>query len=80
MAFAMDGGLWVMPVAIDGKPRDVPREVVREAVDFPSCRPIALRILFVGPKGMKRVDLESGRATHVGVQHHYEAVSQAVVS
>ena len=27
MAFAMDGGLWVMPVAIDGKPRDVPREV-----------------------------------------------------
>ena len=24
---------------------------------------------------MKRVDLESGRATHVGVQHHYEAVS-----
>ena len=75
MAFAMDGGLWVMPVAIDGKPRDVPREVVREAVDFPSWSPDSASILFVGPKGMKRVDLESGRATHVGVQHHYEAVS-----
>ena len=75
IAFAMDGGLWVMPVAIDGKPRDVPREVVREAVDFPSWSPDSASILFVGPKGMKRVDLESGRATHVGVQHHYEAVS-----
>ena len=75
MAFAMDGGLWVMPVARDGTPRDVPREVVREAVDFPSWLPDSASILFVAPNGMKRVDLESGRASHVGVQHHYEAIS-----
>ena len=74
MAFAMDGGLWVMPVALDGTPRDVPREVVRDAVDFPSWSPDGASILFVTPKGMKRVDLESGRASRVGVQHTYEAV------
>ena len=75
MAFAMEGGLWVMPVALDGTPRDVPREVVREAVDFPSWLPDSASILFVGPRGMKRVDLVSERASYVGVRHHYRAIS-----
>ena len=75
LAFAMAGGLWVMPVERDGTPREPPREVVAEAVDFPSWSPDGESIFFVAPKGLKRVDLETGRARYIDVQHHYESIS-----
>ena len=39
MAYATDGGLWIVPVTLDGEPTGAPRPVVDEAVDFPSWFP-----------------------------------------
>ncbi len=75
MAFSMDGGLWVLPVSVDGTPQDSPREVAREAVDSPSWSPKGDAIVFVAPKGLKRVELASGRASPIDVDLSYEAVS-----
>jgi Tol biopolymer transport system component len=74
-AFSMHGGLWVMPVSIDGSPEGPPREVASEAVDFPSWSPEGDAIVFVSPKGLKRVELASGRTRNIDVDLSYEAVS-----
>lgn len=75
LAFAMDGGLWVLSVSSDGTPQDSPREVSIEAIDFPSWSPESDAIVFVAPKGLKRVDLASGRARNIDVDLSFEAVS-----
>ena len=72
LAFAMDGGLWVLPVAADGTPRGAPRQIVGETVDFPSWSGDSQRILFVTPTGLKRVGLDGGRPERIELDLQYE--------
>ena len=72
LAFAMDGGLWALPVSADGTPSGAPRQIVGEAVDFPSWSGDSQRILFVTPTGLKRVGLEGGRPERIELDLQYE--------
>lgn len=72
LAFAMDGGLWVLPVSADGTPSGAPRQIAGEAVDFPSWFSDSQRILFVTPTGLKRVGLDGGRPERIELDLQYE--------
>ena len=72
LAFAMDGGLWVLPVSADGTASGAPRQIVGEAVDFPSWSSDSQRILFVTPTGLKRVGLDGGRPERIELDLQYE--------
>ncbi len=72
LAFAMDGGLWILPVSADGMPSGAPRQIVGEAVDFPSWSGDSQWILFVTPMGLKRVGLAGGRPERIELDLQYE--------
>jgi len=75
LAFAMDGGLWTLPVRPDGSPTGDPKPVAGEAVDFPSWASGSDSLLFVTPRGLKRLDLDSGTSSSIRVDHEYEVES-----
>lgn len=75
LAFAMAGGLWVMPVALDGAPQGAPREVAKQAIDFPSWVPGSDAVVFVAPAGLKRVDVGTGHVTNIEIELRYEPIS-----
>ncbi len=62
LAFAMDGGLWVLPVTPDGSPDGRLRQVGDEAADFPAWSPDSAKIYYVAADGLKRVPVEAGEA------------------
>jgi Tol biopolymer transport system component/imidazolonepropionase-like amidohydrolase len=72
LAFAMDGGLWVLPVTPEGVVTGRPRQVLGEAVDFPSWSRDGTAIVFVGSGGLSEVELESGSARRVELRHDFE--------
>ncbi len=72
LAFAMDGGLWVMPVETDGTPVGRAKRLLGEAIDFPSWSPDGRQIVFVGTRGLRRVDVASGEVSDVEAPVGYE--------
>ena len=72
LAFAMDGGLWILAVSADGTPSGAPRQIAGEAVDFPSWSSDSQWILFVTPTGLKRVGLDGGRPQRIELDLQYE--------
>jgi imidazolonepropionase-like amidohydrolase len=59
MAFALDGGLWVLPVTPDGQPDGSLKRVVDEAVDFLSWYPDSESLIYLASGSMKKVALGS---------------------
>jgi Tol biopolymer transport system component/imidazolonepropionase-like amidohydrolase len=72
LAFAMDGGLWVMPVTPEGEVAGRPRRILGEAVDFPSWSRDGARIVFVGAGGLSEVDIETGATRRLDLRHDFE--------
>jgi len=60
LAYAMDGGLWVLPVTADGVGAGPARRVVDEPVDFPSWAADSRSLAFLASDKLKLVDVETG--------------------
>lgn len=72
LAFAMDGGLWTMPVTPVGEVTGRPRQIVGEPIDFPSWSGDGRRIFFLSSSGLSVVDVASGEVNHVALRHDFE--------
>ena len=75
LAFAMDGGLWTLPVTPDGQTAGRPKQVAGEVVDFPSWSGDGKKIFFLGADGLAEVDVASGATRKVTVHHELEVSS-----
>ena len=75
LAFAMDGGLWMLPVTPDGEVSGRPKQVAGEVVDFPSWSGDGKKIVFLGGYGLTEVEVESGATRKIGVHHELEVTS-----
>ncbi len=75
MAYAMDGGLWLIPVTPSGEPVGTARQVVDEAVDFPSWFPDSKRLLYLASDKLKVVDIESGESRVISLSLGYEVLT-----
>jgi hypothetical protein len=59
-ALVLDGALNVLPLAPDGTPTGVPRELVAALADYPGWSGDSRRIVFLGRDGLQHVDVASG--------------------
>ncbi|MFQ5790704.1 MAG: amidohydrolase family protein [Acidobacteriota bacterium] len=75
MAFAMDGGLFVLPVTPDGMPTGPLREVVGEPADFPSWTPDSEGLLYLASDRLVQVDVETGSRRQVSLDLSYRVPS-----
>jgi imidazolonepropionase-like amidohydrolase len=75
LAFAMDGGLWILPASPDGEPTGRPKQVAGEAVDFPSWTGDGKKIVFLGSDGLAEVEVETGAVRKIEVRHQYDVKS-----
>ncbi len=72
MAFALDGGLWVLPVTLGGQPDGPLERVVDEAVDFPSWYPDSKSLIYIATDSMKKVALGEGSPEKIPVHLEYQ--------
>jgi Tol biopolymer transport system component/imidazolonepropionase-like amidohydrolase len=75
MAFAMDGGIWILPVTPSGEPTAEPRKVIDEPGDFLAWWPDSKRLLYLSSEGVKQADLMTGRPETVSLPLNYRAAS-----
>jgi imidazolonepropionase-like amidohydrolase len=75
LAFAMDGGLWTLPVTPDGQIAGRPKQVAGEVVDFPSWSGDGKTIFFLGADGLADVEVASGVTRKITVHHELEVTS-----
>lgn len=74
MAFAMDGGLWILPVSSSGEPDGAVERVADEAADFPSWFPDSRSLLYVASDQLKRVDVETREISVIPLPLQYEVM------
>jgi Tol biopolymer transport system component len=72
LAFAMDGGLWTLPVTPAGEVTGRPTQIAGEAVDYPSWSGDGSRVFFLGASGISSVDVSNGEVSRVDLRHDYE--------
>jgi Tol biopolymer transport system component len=77
LAFAMDGGLWILPVTPSGIGAGSARQVVDEPVDFPSWSGDSRSLLFVASDKLKMVDVETGAVREVSARPGYRLPSES---
>jgi Tol biopolymer transport system component/imidazolonepropionase-like amidohydrolase len=65
LAFAMDGGLSILPVNAEGEPTGSARKVFAAPVHFPAWSPDSESLIFLSSGKLKRVDIESGDASEI---------------
>jgi imidazolonepropionase-like amidohydrolase len=75
LAFAMDGGLWTLPVTPGGEVVGRPKQVAGEPVDFLSWSGDGKRISFVGTGGLSVVEVESGEVRKIALRQDFESKS-----
>jgi imidazolonepropionase-like amidohydrolase len=75
LAFAMDGGLWILPVTPEGIPTGKPKQVAGEVVDFPSWSGDGKKIFFLGANGLTELEVESGALRKIEIHHELEVTS-----
>ncbi|HEY7700343.1 MAG TPA: amidohydrolase family protein, partial [Vicinamibacteria bacterium] len=75
LAFAMDGGLWTLPVSPDGQVAGKPKPVAGEVVDFPSWSGDGKKIFFLGVDGLAEIEVETGARRQIDVHHEFEVPS-----
>lgn len=75
LAFAMDGGLWTMPVTPAGEVTGRPKHIVGEPIDFPSWSGDGKSIFFVAASGLSVVDVGSAEVKRVALHHDFETKS-----
>lgn len=63
LAFAMNGGLYVLPVTPAGEPTGAPRRVFDSPIQFPHWSPDSRSVLFLAADKLTRADVE-GERTH----------------
>ncbi|HJS73175.1 MAG TPA: amidohydrolase, partial [Vicinamibacteria bacterium] len=74
-AFAMDGGLWILPVTSEGEVTGRPKQVAGEAADFPSWTGDGKKIVFLGSEGLAEVEVETGGVRKIELRHNFEIKS-----
>ncbi len=74
LAFAMDGGIWILPVTAAGEPDGPLRKVVDEAADFIGWFPDSESLVYMASEELKRVDVDSGRSRVVPLTFEYEVL------
>ncbi|MEM7415709.1 MAG: amidohydrolase family protein [Gemmatimonadota bacterium] len=67
MAYVASGVLWTVRVGADGEPEGAPRRVNNERSSDPSWDGAGRSILYLGPDGLRRVWIDSGRIEDVEV-------------
>ena len=82
LAFALDGGLWVLPVSPEGEVLGPGRQVVAEAADFPAWFPDSRRLLYLAGNGLRvaAVDGAAGQATDLDLPLSYRPQVQPASS
>jgi Tol biopolymer transport system component len=75
LAFAMDGGLWTLPVTPDGQVAGKPKQVAGEVVDFPSWSGDGKKIVYLGADGISEVEVATGALRKIEVRHELEVKS-----
>jgi Tol biopolymer transport system component/imidazolonepropionase-like amidohydrolase len=74
-AFAMDGGLWVLPVSPAGEVTGRPKQIAGEVADFPSWTGDGRKIVFLGSEGLAEVEVETGSVRKIELRHEFEVKS-----
>ncbi len=74
-AFAMDGGLWTLPVTPEGEVSGRPKQVAGEVADFPSFTGDGKKIVFLGTDGLAEVEVETGSVRKIDLRHELEVRS-----
>lgn len=74
LAFAMDGGLWLMAVRPDGTPTERARQIVAEPADFLAWAG-SKSLVFLSGKEIRRVAVDGGRAETVEIEHTYSVAA-----
>jgi Tol biopolymer transport system component/imidazolonepropionase-like amidohydrolase len=74
-AFAMDGGLWTLPVTPEGEAAGRPKQVAGEVADFPSWTGDGKKIVFLGSDGLAEVEVDTGSVRKIGARHELELTS-----
>ncbi len=75
LAFAMDGGLWTLPVTPDGQAAGRLKQIAGDVVDFPSWSGDGKKIVFLGVDGLTEVEVASGATRKIEVHHEFEVTS-----
>ena len=71
LAFAMDGGLYILPVTPDGEPTDAPRRVFDSPIHFPQWSPDSRSVLFLAADKLTRADIDGGRTSEIALDLSY---------
>jgi len=71
LAFAMDGGLSILPVTSEGDPTGPPRRVFDAPIDFPGWSPDSRNVVFLAAHKLMRVDVESGTSKEIPMALSY---------
>jgi Tol biopolymer transport system component/imidazolonepropionase-like amidohydrolase len=72
LAFAMDGGLWILPVSPNGDVAGKPAQIAGEVVDSPSWSGDGKRILYLGSEGLAELEVDTGAIRKIAVRHDHE--------
>ncbi|HEY7818687.1 MAG TPA: hypothetical protein VIG29_10740, partial [Vicinamibacteria bacterium] len=72
LAFAMDGGLWILPVSPNGDVVGRPSRVAGEVVDFPSWSGDGKHIAYLGSEGLSEIDVSTGAIRKIEARHDHE--------
>jgi len=75
LAFAMDGGLWTLPMTPDARAGGRPRQIAGEVADFLSWSGDGKKIVFLGAGGLAEVEVETGDVRRIDVEHEFEVTS-----
>jgi len=75
LAFAMDGGLWALPVTPDGEVMGRPRQIAGEVADFPSWSGDGKKMVFLGADGLTEVTVETASSRKIEIHHEFEVTS-----
>jgi Tol biopolymer transport system component/imidazolonepropionase-like amidohydrolase len=74
-AFAMDGGLWILPVTPAGEIAGKAKRVAGEVVDFPSWSGDGKKIFFLGVDGLSEIEVETGAIRKIALRQDFEITS-----
>jgi Tol biopolymer transport system component/imidazolonepropionase-like amidohydrolase len=71
LAFAMEGGLYILPVTPNGEPNGEPRRVFDSPIHFPHWSPDSRSILFLAADKLMVVDVDGARPRQIDLDLGY---------
>ena len=65
LAFATEGGLYILPVTPNGEPTDAPRRIFDSPIHFPHWSPDSRSIVFLAADKLMRADVDGARTREI---------------